>query len=261
MENIIKAIERSKIHQQSVSSDDAAKSGLSDTVALRDIAYSKTKIVELNESVLTNNRVIKNSRSDRVVDAYRLLRTQILQRMREQKWNTLAVTSPTDSSGKSLTAINLAISLAMEVNQTVLLVDLDLRQPSIHNYLGYEPEYGISDYLTDQIPLSDILINPSLERLVVLPGRQAMNMSSERLSSPAMISLVEELKTRYRDRLILFDLPSLLKVDDVLAFSPVVDAALLVVEDGKTKSHELLRAMDIMRPFNIIGSVLNKGRL
>ena len=87
-----------------------------------------------------------------------------------------------------------------------------------------------------------------------------MGASSETLSAPKMVSLVEELKTRYPGRFVLFNLPPFLTTDDVLAFSPYVDAVLLVVEEGKTTSDELVQAKSLLQTVNIIGTVLNKGR-
>ena len=93
----------------------------------------------------------------------------------------------------------------------------------------------------------------------MLPGRGSMTNSSEMLSSPKMVQLVDELKNRYPGRIIIFDMPPLFYADDVLAFSPYVDASLLVLEEGKTKDEELVRAVDLLSSTNIIGTVLNKS--
>ena len=179
--------------------------------------------------------------------------------MKDNHWNTLAITSPGTGEGKTLTSVNLAISLAREVNHTVLLVDLDLRRPSVSSCFGYAPEYGLNDYLEYNISLSEILINPEIERLVILPGREATFNSSELLSSPKMVELVDELKTRYPTRIVIFDMPPMLIADDVLVFTPYVDAFLLVIEEGKTKENELLRSVDLLKQSNVIGTVLNKS--
>lgn len=141
-------------------------------------------------------------------------------------------TSPSLGNGKTVTAINLAISLAREVNQTVLLVDLDLKRPAIGRYFVDGPTRGISDYVSHDAELADLLIHPGIERLVVLPGNESFAHSSEILSSPRMTQLVEELKSRYEDRLIIFDMPPVLASDDVIAFLPYLDAVMLVAEDG-----------------------------
>ena len=223
------------------------------------ITYTQTKRITVAQAVHQQERLISGSLDPVVVASYKLLRTQVLRRLKDNLWNTLAITSPGTGAGKTLTSVNLAISLAREVNHTVLLVDLDLRRPSVSSCFGYEPEYGITDYLDYNIALSEILVNPEIDRLVVLPGREPTFNSSEMLSSPKMVHLVEELKTRYPSRLVIFDMPPMLIADDVLAFAPYVDAFLLVIEEGKTKEQELLRSVDLLSNKNIIGTVLNKS--
>jgi len=223
------------------------------------VEYTTTRKIHISPEILHNNHIITNAINDPSASSYNLLRTRVLQQMQEHNWNTLAVTSSVAGEGKTVTVINLAISLAREVNNTVLLVDLDLRRPTIHKYLGFEPEYGLDDYLQKDTPLENILVNPGIERLVILPGKKDITHSSEMLSSPKMKKLVEELKTRYQSRLILFDLPPLLATDDALAFSPLVDSMLMVIEDEKTIEDELKRAFDMLQNVNVIGTILNKS--
>ena len=147
----------------------------------------------------------------------------------------------------------------MEVTHTVLLVDLDLRKPSIHEYFGYQPEYGLGDYLIRDVPIQQILFTPSIERLVVLPGREVIQNSSEMLRSPKMVALVNELKHRYPDRLVVFDLPPILAADDALAFAPYTDAMLLVAETGGTSRDDLQKALEVLKSAPVIGTVLNKA--
>lgn len=227
--------------------------------ATEKITYTDTGTVRLSPDVLRENRVLLSSENNASAAAYKMLRTQVLQRMRENNWNALGITSCRAGEGKSLTAINLAISLASVVNYTVLLVDADLRRPKLHEYLGYLPSHGLDDYLLDEMPLKDILVNPQIDRLVILPGHNPVANSSELLSSPKMISLVEDLKTRYASRLLIFDLPPLLSTDDALAFSPFIDAVLLVLEQGATSRDELKRARKLLSDSNLLGTVLNKS--
>jgi capsular exopolysaccharide synthesis family protein len=225
-----------------------------------DVTYSQTKVVSMSPEVLEKNRIIMEDNNSQEVAAYRMLRTQVLQRMVAKGWNALAITSAGAGQGKTLTAINLAISLAREVHRTVLLADFDLRRPRLHQYLGFEPQSGIGDYILRDTPLHEIVINPGIERLVVLPGKEPLLNSSEMLASPKMVQLVEELKTRYPSRLVIFDLPPLLAADDALAFSPYVDAFLMVLEEGKTNKDDLQQAMGMLQGTNLIGTVLNKSR-
>ena len=223
------------------------------------IVYTQTRQLDLSEKALRDRRVVAAGK-DGAADAFRLLRTQVLRRMRARNANALAITSPSSGDGKTLTAVNLAISIAKEVNHTILLGDLDLRRPDVHNYFSYQPTFGISDYLLSDTPITEILFNPGIERLVVLPGRQPLSNSSELLSSPRMVQLVEDMKKRYPSRFVLFDLPPVLSADDVLAFSPYVDAVLLIVQDAKTRRDDLQRAVELLRDTYLIGTVLNQSQ-
>lgn len=223
------------------------------------ITYTQTRIFKVDPEVLRRNRVIGGSSDDGVVDAYRMLRTRVLQRLHEHDWKSLAITSPGPGEGKTLTAVNLALSLAMEVNHTVLLVDLDLRRPSVHGLFGFQPEHGVADYLFSDIPMSSILFTPSVERLVILPGNTRQENSSELLSMPRTREMVEEITTRYPERIVIFDLPPVLLVDDAIAFAPYVDAFLLVVEEGETVKPALTEARELLKNVNLLGTVLNKG--
>lgn len=222
------------------------------------VEYTKTKKIVISDEELKAKRVIAGFAHDPRSDVYRQLRSQVLKKMRDNKWNTLAITSPSKKSGKSLTAINLAISLSQEVNQTVMLVDLDLRNPAIHEILGFEANKGIVDYVRKEASLDEVLINPGFERLVILPGTPQGPFSSEILSSPDMKQLKQELATRYESRIIIFDLPCLLGSDDALVFTPTVDATLLVVEDGASSREELERSLKLLEGSELLGTVLNK---
>ena len=187
-----------------------------------EIKYTRTRTVTVSREMLRENRIVAGFETGSYKDSYKILCTQVLQRLRENGWNALAVTSPGAREGKSLTAINLAISLALEVDQTVLLVDADLRSPRIHRYFGLPRGPGLSDYLISNTPLEDILIHPGIGGFVILPGGRPIVNSSEMLGSQKMMSLVQELKNRYPSRIVLFDLPPVLSAADALAFSPYV---------------------------------------
>ena len=223
------------------------------------IVYSQTRTFALDDKTARNNRLVTAIDNPMAVAAYKILRTKVLQRMKHEGWNALAVTSPGQGEGKTLTAVNLAISIAQEVNHTVLLVDFDLRHPRVHEYMGYRPDKGVSDFIFNGAELSDVMFNPGIERMVVLPGREPVFNSSEVLSSPKMVTLVEELKSRYPSRIVVFDLPPVLSADDALAFSPYVDGALLVIEDGATTKDEVVQTLDYLSATPVIGTVLNKA--
>ncbi|MCG8040852.1 MAG: CpsD/CapB family tyrosine-protein kinase [Candidatus Thiodiazotropha endolucinida] len=224
------------------------------------IEYTTTKLIDVSADFLRKNKIIVGDSNNEVSDQYKLLRTQIIQRLKANKWNSIAITSPTEGCGKTLTSINLAISLAREVNHTVLLVDMDLRRPKIHNYFHQEELLGLSDYISENVNLNEMLFNPGIERLVILPGNKPITNSSEMLSSPKLVKLVDELKNRYPNRVILYDMPPLLSCDDMIAFSPYIDSIMLIIEEGKTKKEELKSAYQLIEQANIIGTVLNKSK-
>lgn len=224
------------------------------------VNYTQTRVEVLSPDRLRRNRILTGKDHDDATSAYKILRTQVLQRLAASGGTTLAITSPGTGQGKTLTAINLAMSLAAKVDYTVLLVDLDMRRPSIHRYLGLTVERGIGDLLTGEATITQVLVNPGIERMVVLPGKDRVHNSSEMLASPRMSRLLTDFKTRYRSRLVIFDLPPVLVGDDALAIAPQMDAVLMVLDEGRTKKNEVTRAMQILKSSNVIGTALNRSR-
>jgi protein-tyrosine kinase len=194
-----------------------------------------------------------------VSSKYDLLRGQIIKALGENDWSTVALTSPSRGSGTTLTAINLAISLARDFNHTVVLAELDLIAPSFQRILGFKRRPGIADYLLDDAPPSELLLDIGVDRLVVIPAGEPVANSSALLSSPKMARFVTELKGLYARQIILFDLPSVLAFDDATAFAPMVDCALLVVEEGETRVSDVRRAIAHLESTKILGTVLNRS--
>jgi exopolysaccharide/PEP-CTERM locus tyrosine autokinase len=226
---------------------------------VENINYILTRVQKPRSAKLHENRVITTYKPGAWLESYKMLRTRILQVMDSNSWTTFAISGASNLAGSSLTSVNLAISIAMELDQTVLLVDANLNNPKIHTMLDIEAEEGLGDYLLHDKPVHELLINPSIERLVVLPAGKPMLNSTEILRSPKMIQLVEELKNRYPSRIIIFDMPPLLAQADALSFSPFVDSVLLVIEEGHTKTDELKQAVELLKDVNILGSVFNKA--
>jgi capsular exopolysaccharide synthesis family protein len=221
------------------------------------VAPKETKTVALTPSVLEANRLVAAQLHHPLTDVYRSLRAQVLQALEHLNKTTLGITSVNHREGKTLTAVNLAVAIAMDVNQTVLLVDADLRNPGIANCLGLKPSLGLSEYLTGKATIPDCLINPGIERLSILPAWSRIGNSAELLASPKMSELAGELKNRYPDRLIIYDLPPILTVGDTLGFLPSIETTLLVVRDGAVRPRELSRVLDLLNNHNLIGAVLN----
>jgi protein-tyrosine kinase len=225
------------------------------------LVLSHTRIASTEPSVLRANGVMPADCSGPTGHAFKMLRTQVLQRLRQRNWNTLAVLSPTPGEGKTYVATNLAIAIAGDTNHTALLVDLDLRNPSVHRRFGIEPDIGVEQCLRGEAAVCDALINPQeYRKLLLLPARGSVKNSSELLASERTRQFTREIKERYANRVALFDLPPVLGADDALAFAPQVDAALIVVGEERTHREELLRCFEILRNIPIIGTVLNGSR-
>jgi protein-tyrosine kinase len=223
------------------------------------IRYTATRTVPVRLEDLRRQRIITGHDDSQVREAYKILRTQILQRTRAEQKNTLMVTGALPNEGKTLTTINLAISLSHDVDKTVLLVDADLRFPSVHTYFGLPPGPGLVDYLAGNASLPNLLVHPQgFDKLVILPGGKAVAGAAELIGSPMMGNLVRELKHFYPDRYVLFDLPPVLSYADPLAFAQFVDGIILVVEMGRTPREDIQKCVDLLKDYPIIGLVLNK---
>lgn len=216
--------------------------------------------VDLNRSALDANRIRGIESSEPGAAAYKMLRTRVLSRMRSNNWQKLAVTAPRANAGKSLTAINLAISLAQEPNQDVVLVDLDLRNPHIGAYLGLDPNFSLADYLTRDVPIEKVLLKLDIPRLYVIPGAERLEQSSELIASRRMALLTQTLISTSPSTIVVYDMPPLLEADDMLTFMPQVDAVLFVVAQLETQRTDLQRSNELFKELNLIGTVLNKSR-
>lgn len=219
------------------------------------IRYDQTRVLDVSAEEFPERRVIA-LQGDAAAKRFKVLRAQVLAKLRQEGWNSLIVTGPTRGCGATMTAVNLAATLALDVNQTVLLVDLDLRAPAVREYFTDEQVPGIADYLIDG-RLPSLLFNPGIERLVVLPGSEPLVKSSELLAAPPMVELIEEMKSRYASRILIFDMPPVLDGDDVLTVAPRVDSVLLVARDGWTSQNDLEKSFQLLRKTPVIGTVLN----
>jgi non-specific protein-tyrosine kinase len=220
--------------------------------------YTSTKVIQCDADFLHKNRVISVCTRDEA-DRLKILRTQILNRMSEEGKNTLMITSAKPGEGKTLTAINLAISFSHQFNKTVLLVDGDIKKPTIHKYLGLEDGPGLADCLVEKKMMTDGLVNPGMDRIVVLRGGTPHTNSAELLGSKKMKALLQEMKERYPERFIIFDSTPVLTSADPLVLANLVDGILLVVEAEKTKREDILKVMEMMQNKPIIGTVFNKS--
>ncbi len=220
--------------------------------------YSTSRHVALDPKRLAAGRCVCVEPGAPEAEPYKVLRAQILQRAREHGWNSFMITSAVPGEGKTTTAVNLALIFAKEFNQTMLLVDCDLRRQDVHRLMGYESPAGLTDHLLGTRPLREIIVWPGVEKLSVISGGPTVAESAELLGSPRMRSLVTEMKSRYPDRVILFDAPSLLEGADAIVLAQLVDAVLVVVRAGRTPLPEVRRAVELLPVGKLLGLVMNR---
>jgi len=222
------------------------------------IQYRQTEVVPLDDAHLERHRVIAHQKTHPASWSFDVLRTQVLQQMDEKGWRTLAITSPTVESGKTLVSINLAMSIAQQTNRTALLVDFDLRRPKVASNLGLRRKTSLNEVLEGGVDVAKAMVNPGLERLVVLPTDRPVPKAAELLASAKVSELIAELRDRYGDRIVILDLPPILVADDVMAVLPHVDCVLLVVGSGASSEKEIEEAMTRLSKAQLLGVVLNK---
>jgi protein-tyrosine kinase len=228
--------------------------------ATESIDFSRLPNVIPDEELLVANRIVAAQPDAPERSVYKVLRTRVLQRMRAAQWNVIGVTGSGPGEGKTLTAINLAYSLAQDVNHSVILIDLDLRRPSIHTVLGLEPKKDLSDFLDGSAKLEEILVRPGEDRLAIMTNQATHRDSSEILSSPEIGWLTGQLRNLGPNTITIFDLPPVLAGDDVIAFAPLLDALLLVVGQGTCRRDALVETHELLQDANILGVILNNSR-
>ena len=222
-------------------------------------AVQQYRPAAVDPEVLERSRVLLRVQDVAVSRAYKILRTRVLHRMTDNNWFTLGITGTGAGEGKTLTAINLAIALAQDPNAWVFLVDLDLQRPQVGAYLGMSYEYGLTDFLTGQAELEQVVYDIGIKRLAVVPNASPVETSSEHLRSARMADFINVLEAQTPRRIVILDMPPIMVSDDVLAFAPRVDSFLLVASQGLTARRTLTNAKEVLAELNILGVVLNRS--
>jgi Mrp family chromosome partitioning ATPase len=216
--------------------------------------------IPVDWSAVKEKRVVATMDLQAAGHAYRMLRTQVLQRARIHGLNALGVVSAVNGEGKTLTAINLALSLAAEPNQSVVLLDLDLRRPAIGRTLGLTVERGLETWYGADVPTRNVCYGiEGVERLHVLPTLQPVSGSSELLAGLATRKLFSELKGRDPGRMLIVDLPPVLLSDDALTVAPLLDGVVLVVNERRTRREDIVRVIELLGNTRVVGTVLNRS--
>lgn len=230
------------------------------------VTYTKTRVEKISKDILKDNKVLSIFKDNIIANQIDVLRTQLLSKLDEINGNSIMVTSAHPGEGKTFTAINLGISISQQLDRTVLIVDTDLRNPWKNHYdfsydfWGIRTEKGLADYLNGNAEIEDLLINPSIEKLTILPAGKPIENSAEMLGSQKMEELIKEIKKRYgSNRICIFDCPAILPYTDPLVITKLIDGILLVVEAEKTTPNDLKKAIKLLEGKPILGAVYNKS--
>ena len=215
-------------------------------------------LLTVDRELLRKRRVICGDETNAAAHAYRMLRAQVLQRARATRMRSIGILSATTGEGKTLTAINLALSLATEPNQRVTLVDLDLKRPSITRMLGISPESGLDTWLSSSQPVHSVHYEVAdFPRLHIVPTLAPVAGSSELLAGARVRQLFEGIAASDAPALAVVDLPPVLLSDDVLTAATLVDGFLLVITERQTLREDVERVFELLGRNRIMGTVLN----
>lgn len=175
--------------------------------------------------------------------------------------NIVMVSSANPGEGKTFTAVNLALSIALEQNKTVLLVDADVLKPNVMRTLGATYDKGLMEYLLDEVSdLSEVIYRTNIEKLRIIPAGQKHHLSTELLASEKMLQTVHEFANRYSDRVVIIDCPPLLGINETIIMTNLAGQAVIVVEEGKTKLTDIQAAVENLNPNMAKGFIVNKSQ-
>lgn len=229
-----------------------------------DLRRSRQVELDLQRMARCGLLVPGNPRSQ-LEEEFRIIKRPLLENVRGQtasrpkRANIIMVTSALPGEGKTQTAINLAVSIAMELDHTVLLVEADVIRPSALERMGVSVSKGLLDLLTNpQTDLSEVLLKTNIPKLTLLPAGTSSSRSTELLASAAMDALLEELATTYPDRVIVFDTPPLLPSTESRVLATSMGQVLMVVESGKTPLNTVKQAFATVQECPVVMSMLNK---
>jgi protein-tyrosine kinase len=216
----------------------------------------------VDADLLESTRIVAHRATHPKSPAFDILRTSVLQLMDNNNWQTLVVTSPTPECGKTVTAINLAMSISRMPGRQVVLLDLDMRRPSIGAYLGVSPKAGVFEYLSGTAPVEDCMMHLDVvgPQLTIMPNARPVENPAEVISSRQVEDLLNMLKSDRQKPIIIIDTPPMLVCDDVRALLPVVDCITLTIAEKMSKASEVTACEHHLKDVNYLGVVLTKSQ-
>lgn len=258
MDQIKKAIERAKSDSLAAAEPMAGQPAVNRRAH---VVQTARNMFDVKSERLEASRIVAHLPAGAASIQFDLLRTRVLQHMWSNGMRTIVITSPSAACGKTVTAINLAISMARLDNGQTILVDLDLRKPQIATYLGIRPTLGLYDALYRKAPLADVLVSITAagEGLSILPTLSPATRPSETIGSQDMREMVKSLTGLYQKSIVIFDMPPVLVADDLISFMPNVDGVLLVAAANETTDTDLSECMRLIPETKLVGVVLTKS--
>ncbi len=227
---------------------------------IQDLIYNRAAQENASEPITINiDHMLVAGLKPQSIEAeqFRQLKNNILFPEKGDPPRCIMITATSPGEGKSFVAANLAISIAQNIDEHVLLMDCDLRSPSMHSMFGFNNIQGLSEYLSEAKPLSSLLVKTFLNKLTLLPAGKIPPNPSELLSSEQMRRLIHEIKLRYTDRYIIIDTPPPYLTSETNAISRQVDGIIIVIQQGKTQTKDVLNLIDIYGREKILGVVYN----
>ena len=231
------------------------------------VSYTETQVQALDPEKLKDNRIFSFFDDVETTNQVKILRTKVLKKLEAIGGNSILVTSANPYEGKTFTSINLGVSIAKEFSLTVLIIDADLRKPTKRHtafssdFFSINVELGLTEYLKGEADIRDILINPGIDRLTLIPAGKPVDNAPELLNSTRMAEMMAEVKSRYgSQRLVIVDGPAMLPFPDALILSRHVDGVIAVVEMERTRTEDLKKMMEGLKETRVLGTVLNKNK-
>jgi len=248
MDHIRQAVTKARDRRQNTSGGYGARAGIID--------ISQLEKASCNIDSFARNRIISNEH-DPVLNAYRVLRTRVLQKMDAEGWQTLAVVSPTPAAGKTVTAINLAIAIGSSKDSRVAVADFDFYRPSVARYMGMANPGSVLDYFEGEKDIADIARSTDFSNLVMMANERVTRRGAEFFSSPKLPEFMQKTINRFGARVLVVDTSPLLGCDDTIALLPQIDCVLLVAASGYTRADDIKEAKRLLKHTNIVGTILN----
>jgi protein-tyrosine kinase len=225
-----------------------------------DVIWGNLPTLSADPKLLARNRIVTAYRSDPAHVAFDMLRTALLQNLRQNKWTSVAISSPTPACGKTVLTLNLAFSLAAQKECRTVLIDLDLRRPQLGKLLGLKSPPSAESFLKGETRIEEVFIRYS-ENMAIAANNRPVRFAAELLQSPAAEKTLKRVKQALSPDVTIYDLPPMLANDDFMAFVPNVDCVLLVAAAETTTFREVDVCERLLaEKTNVVGVVLNKCR-